>query len=64
MAPQPTPASGTQLFPGPGIPAADINQTLDCNVHEQYQGDALCGSYPLCSGVKGAVTLFTPFSSR
>lgn len=61
MAPQPPPTIGTQLFLGPLIPTTDFNQTLDRNVHEEYQGDALCGPDPLCSGVKGAATPFTPF---
>lgn len=30
-----------------------VEETLDADIHEKYQGNVLCGCYPLCSGVRG-----------
>jgi hypothetical protein len=59
MPPQARATFGAYLVSGPLILMPKLNETLDCNAHEQYHWSALCGVSPLCSGVKGvAITLY------
>lgn len=63
MAPQPPVALRANCHLGPLAKLAQLEQTLDGKVQEQYQGSVLGEFYSPCLGVKGGPALFTPISS-
>jgi hypothetical protein len=52
MTPQPPSASGAKLNPGPLIAIAQCQESLDADLHAEYQWSVSCEFYSLCSGVR------------